>query len=443
MLDCADARNVEESAMVFDGRMPRRMLGMLRARLPELGLEQSHDPRGRQGRRWPLVTLLRAVLVGLLAGAHSLAETEWVTDTLSQAARRALGLPRRIADTTLRDLLCRLAPSVLRHTLHTMVRAAYRRHALEPDGLPFGVVAMDGKGTALPSCDDHYAQRQTAGEGHALVGLLRTMTCSLVSSRARACLDAIPIPASMNEMSQFSAALRSLCAAYRGLDLFRLVSYDAGACSESNAAAVRSHGLHYLLGLKGPQPTLLAEAQRLLARFGPECALAQSEDATVAGGRWVRRLYISAEMAHFQWDHLRTVLRIESEKLDANGQQTAYENRYFLSSLPLARLSPAQWLLVVRRHWGVENNCHHTLDAVFQEDEHPWIDGDPQGALAVLLLRRVAYNLLSLFRSVTQRSDERRAAPWRWLIDHLAYALQASTDADIASLRLRPTPLRE
>jgi len=443
MLDCAGACNVEERVMAFDRRMPRRMLGMLRARLPELGLEQAYDPRGRQGRRWPLATLLRAVLVGLLGGARSLAQAEWLTDTLSLPARRALGIPRRIADTTLRDLLCCLPPSVLRRSLHTMVRAAHRRHALEPDGLPFGVVAMDGKGTALPSCDDHYAQRQTAGEGHALCGLLRTTTCSLVSSRARVCLDAIPIPARTNEMAGFAAALRSLVAAYRGIDLFRLVSYDAGACSESNAAAVRAHGLHYLLGLKGPQPTLLAEAQRLLARLGPEQAAAQSEDAIAAGGHWVRRLYISAEMAHFSWDHLRTVLRVESEQLDAKGRRTTYENRYFLSSLPFARLSPAQWLLVVRRHWGVENNCHNTIDAVFREDEHPWIVSDPRGALAVLLLRRVAYNLLSLFRSVSQRSDERRGAPWRWLIDHLRHTLAASTEADTAGLRFRTPPLRE
>jgi hypothetical protein len=430
--------------MALDGRMPRRMLGMLRARFPELGLEQVGEPRARRGRRWPLGTLLRAVLVGLLSGAQSLAQTEWVTTTLSQAARRTLGVGRRVADTTLRDLLCRLRPTPLRRRLHAMVRAAHRRHALEPDGLPFGVVAMDGKATALPSCDDHYAQRQSQNEGRDLVGLLRTMTSSLVSSRARICLDASPIPASTNEMGHFEPALRSLVAAYRGLDLFRLVTYDAGACSESNAATIRAMGLHYLLGLKGTQPTLLGEAARLLGSLGAAHVAAQSEDAMSAGKRWVRRLYLSTEMAGFEaWEHLRTVLRVESEQLDPKGRRLAYENRYFLCSLPLARLTAAQWLLLVRRHWGVENNCHHTLDAVFREDEHPWIESEPRGALAVLLLRRIAYNLISLFRSVTQRSDEHRASPWRLLIAHLHLALVASTEADIAQLRARHQPLRE
>ena len=430
--------------MAFDARMPRRLLGMLRARLPELGLDQLEDPRSSQGQRWRLAPLLRAVLTGLLAGAHSLAETEWVTETLSSAARRTLGIKRRVPDTTLRDLLCLLPQRAMRQSLHAMVRAAHRRHALEPNGLPFGVVAMDGKATALPSCDDYFAQRQSQNEGRLLVGLLRTMSCSLVSSRARVCIDAVPIPASTNEMGQFEASLRGLMKTYRGLDLFRLVSYDAGACSESNAATIRELGLHYLLGLKSTQPSLLTEAQRLLGLLGPQQAAAQSEDAMGGGKRWIRRLYLSAEIAGFSgWEHVRTVLRVESEQLDAKGRRCAYENRYFLASLPISRLSASQWLLLVRRHWGVENNCHHTLDAVLREDERPWIETEPRGALAVLLLRRIAYNLLSLFRSVTQRSEEHRAMPWRTLIGYLRHALAVRTLDDIVELRARRRPLRE
>lgn len=40
-----------------------------------------------------------------------------------------------------------------------------RRKALEPDRLPFGVLVMDGKGTALGGCDDFYAQRQSQDDG--------------------------------------------------------------------------------------------------------------------------------------------------------------------------------------------------------------------------------------------------------------------------------------
>jgi hypothetical protein len=130
--------------------MVRRAAGLLRARLPELDLEGVADPRAREG-RWSLAQILRATLVGLMAGCRSLFEAERLTEALSPATRRLLGLPRRLADTTARDALCRVPLDGLRAVLHRAVRAARRRKALEPAGLPTSVVALDGKATALPA----------------------------------------------------------------------------------------------------------------------------------------------------------------------------------------------------------------------------------------------------------------------------------------------------
>jgi hypothetical protein len=351
--------------------------------------------------------------------------------------RRLLGIPRRIPDTTLRDVLCEMDPDELRGALHAQVRQAHRRKALEPDRLPFGVLAMDGKATALGGCDDSYAQRQSQDQGAQFSSVLRTVTCTLVSAAAKPCIDAIPIPASTNEMGHFATALREVVRAYESLGLFRLISYDAGACSFDNANTVRDLGLHYLFGLKGTQPTLLAEAQRLLGALPPTAASAVSED--VVGAHIVtRRLYITEEMAGFDdWTHLRTVLRVESETTTRTGQVIAREDRYRICSLPRVALCDAQWLRVVREHWAVENNCHHTFDAVLREDDKPWIEDCPQGFLAILLLRRIAYNMLALFRSVTQRSEERRRIPWADLLRNFAQALVALTEEHLAGLRPR------
>ena len=417
--------------------MNRRMAGALNARLPEAKLQDVADPRDRRGCRWALEILLRVVVVSIAAGAKSLAQAETMTKKMSHAMARMLGVKRRVADTTLRDTLCQLDPDELRMPLRAMVRAAHRRKALDPVGLPFGVVTMDGKGTALPSCDEQYAQRQTPSEGSALVGVLRTMTCTLVSAAARPCIDAIPILAHTNEMGQFAASFRSLMATYGRLNLFRLVTYDAGACSLQNADLVREHHVHYLFALKDSQPTLRTEAERCLAGRTPARAAAVSEDI-IGTGSVVRRVYLTEQMAGFHgWKHLRTVLRIESETLDKQAKRTAYENRYYAASLPETALSPKQWLHVVRAHWGVENNCHNTFDTVFEEDDHPWIESSPKGALAVALLRRLAYNLLTLFRSVTQRSEDKRAEPWRDLVAAVYDALISTTHEQLRALRLR------
>jgi len=148
-----------------DTRLKRRIVGALTKRLREARLDEVEDPRDRRGRRWQLKTLLGAALLGLVAGCRSLLQVEALTEDLSLAARQRFGLTRRLPDTTLHNLLWQLQPQQVLPVLHRVVRAAHRRRALVPDELPFGVVSLDGKSTAVPACDEYYAQRQSQHEG--------------------------------------------------------------------------------------------------------------------------------------------------------------------------------------------------------------------------------------------------------------------------------------
>src|SRR6266508_3378712 len=164
-------------------RATRRVAGLLEARLPELDLEGVPDPRAREG-RWKLPQILRATLLGLMAGCRSLWEAEQLTERLAPAMRRRLGVPRRLADTTARDALCCVSLDGLRAVLHRAVRAAWRRKALAPVGLPMNVVALDGKSTALPTLNHPLVQNHVDGQVVPF-GLVRTVTCSLVSAAGR------------------------------------------------------------------------------------------------------------------------------------------------------------------------------------------------------------------------------------------------------------------
>lgn len=413
-----------------EARMQRRTAKMLGKRMDEAALDGVADPRGRRGRRWKLGAVLRALVVGLAAGCKSLQEVEELTARMSGSMRRRLGVMRRLPDTTARDLLCRLLPTEVRQALHRLVRKAHRRKALAPVGLPFGMAAMDGKCTAVEGCDDLYAQRQPRAEGDGETSVVRTTTCTLVSAAGRPCIDVVPIPASTNEMGHFESAFRELVSVYRGLRLFRLVSYDAGACSEHNARLVVEQGYDYLFGLKGTQPTLLEEARRLLGGRTTEQADAVSEDVLGGGKVITRRAYLTDEMAgYLDWEHLGTVVRVESETVDREGKRVAYDNRYFVSSLGLDELRPKQWLQAVRAHWGVENNCHNTWDTAFEEDERPWIQAHPRATVVVMVLRRIAYDLLTWFRSVTQRSEDKRQVPWKALLRDVYVTVASATEA--------------
>jgi hypothetical protein len=428
-------------------KMHRRLAGLVNARVPELELERVSDPRRRdKRRRWPLAPVLRTTLLGLAAGARSCGECEALTEDLSPAGRKLLGIKRRLPDTTQRDILVKLAPDEIRACLRRQARQAHRRGSLRPSGLPFGVVAMDGKHTAITAWDEAHSQRQGEGAGSesGVHGVVRTFTCTLVSSRAKACLDAAPIPSATNEMGHFAEVFDGLMRSYGRSRLFSMVTADAGSCSNANGEHVVEAGRHYLFGLKQTQPTLHTEARAQLARRDAAQADAVSEDVTTPT-LVTRRLYLTQEMAGFEWDHLQTVLRVEVEKVHLDtGQVFPMEeddaNRYYVSSLPPEALTPSQWLELVRRHWGVENGCHHTFDTAFAEDDRPWIVNDPQGMVVVLLLRRMAYNLIALFRDVTQRSEDKRGAPWKTLLRWMNNMLIALTEPDLSGLRERMLP---
>jgi hypothetical protein len=341
----------------------------------------------------------------------------------------------------MRDALCQVSLDELRSVLHRLARIAWRRKALEPVGLPLSVVALDGKVTALPCINQRFIQVNHT-EGGMPYGLVRTMTAALVSAPGRPCIDAIPIPASTNEAGHFQAAFQSLVESYGSL--FDVVSYDAGGFSRANADAVVAAGKDYLFALKNEQRTMCRLADELLAS---EPIVDRTEDALDNGTTVVRSMRLLRADPSWSygdgrgpqesvWPHARIFLSVESVTVQ-HGVVVERDDRMYVSSLARERLTTQEWLLLVRSHWGIENNNHHTLDTAFAEDERPWIEADANGMLAVLLLRRIAYTLLALFRAVTLRSDESRAIRWKALLVWVRDALVASAPEHTMNLRVR------
>ena len=421
----------------MEGRLTRRMAGVLSSRLPEAQLEQIPDPRREASVRWSLSSILSLVVAGILAERRSLSQLENLSAEMSRGARRLLGLPRRLPDTTVRDVLVKLEPDDLRQALHRQVRAAARRKALCPSGLPFGVVSLDGKFTAIEDTTSRFVSvcGDAAGKEY---GRLGAVTATLISADAKPCLDARPIGMGWGEESVFPLALDELLSAYGSLGLFQLVVYDAGGCCKTNARATRDAGLDYMFRLKrGNQPKLYRAAEEALGKRTLDQA-----DAVVNGrfqGQPERRsVYLSTDVSSWpHWTQMRTAVRVRWEQLDDSGQTLKSDERYYVTSLEPTALSPVQWIEIARGHWAVENNCHHTFDAVLREDDKPWITANATGMLAVLLLRRIAYNILTLFRTVTQRSDHGRHMPWRTICRWFYNTLLVATDEHTEGLRTR------
>ena len=60
------------------------------------------------------------------------------------------------------------------------------------------------------------------------------------------------------------------------------------------------------------------------------------------------------------WQHLRQAWLVRQETLNKKGDVLTTIDRYYVSNLPGNRLTPKQTLLLVRNHWGIENDTFNS-----------------------------------------------------------------------------------
>lgn len=103
--------------------------------------------------------------------------------------------------------------------------------------------------------------------------------------------------------------------------------------------------------------------------------------------------------------------------------KTTYEVQFYLSYLP----TDAQLIgNAIRKHWGIENEVHWTLDVTFNEDQCRIRSfGSPRN---FALLRRVALNALnqeSTYRRSLRQKSKRAAMDNNYMIAVLSSFCQA------------------
>ena len=95
--------------------------------------------------------------------------------------------------------------------------------------------------------------------------------------------------------------------------------------------------------------------------------------------------------------------------------------------------------MVVRGHWGIENDCFWTLDTQWREDAVPWCSQ----SLAVEILswlRLMAYNLLQFARRAHLRLRDAEGTPeppppWRRIFEWVRQAWRRPLLPEADSLR--------
>jgi len=395
-------------------------------RFRDAELERLPDRRGRRGRRHRYFGLVMALALGAVTTLRSLRAVEALTAELTLSVRRRSGIAGRISDTKLRDTLLGLRPQEVRQALHRQVKVEHRRGNLAPTRLPFGVVAIDGKGLGKLDEWGHPDVQPIRPEGKTPYGLARVHRAHLVSSDATVCIDEYPIPGRTNELGAVCSFTEELIAAYRRTDLFEVITADAGNTSLKHASLINGYDLGYVLAVKEPLAELHREALRELADRGPDDAEV-SETRHEKGTRITHRLYRVTIRGFLDWTHARQLVRVERAVERPDGGVTT-GNRYFVTNLVPGKLDGRGWLTLVRMHWRCENEGHWTADVVWKEDARrtPWIRV-PQAVYALSLLRMIALNILAVLRRMSRREYTSRSIPWREVARLATFAVAVPT----------------
>jgi predicted transposase YbfD/YdcC len=165
-----------------------------------------------------------------------------------------------------------------------------------------------------------------------------------------------------------------------------IVTADALHCRADTAQIILDAGADYALALKANQPTLLAQAQALIAAADP--AQEAISGPAKAHDRIEGRAALVVPAKDMDFPGLAAVARVETHR-KTNGVPEPVIVRYFL----LSSLLPAERVLVIARtHWGIENQLHWVLDVDLGEDAaRSRKDNAPQN---LALLRKLALNIL-------------------------------------------------
>lgn len=423
-------------------RVLRRTAGFISRFFSKALLQFVADPRSNRGRRWKsAMPLLKTVCVGLAAGCKGLLGVEKLTKKMTKQVRKLIGITRFVPDTTLRDYLCKLDPYEICKLIWIAGYDALRRKAIRTSSqFPWGVMSMDGKyptvrdiGDGEDGTDRYLQVHHDKDTREPLYGVIRVITGVLVSAVGRPILGATPVPGDTNEKGHFKQAFGELVRAYGRY--FRVVLYDAGAASLTNADAVLAAGKQYFFQIADPRWVMYQTIELLLS----DVAAAARTEEVKGSKRVVRELTLlpvkKTRKNLTVWEHTRTIFKVYSETYD-DGVLTGTKTRYFVTSLAASELSPDKWLELIVLRWGVET-VHQILDCAFEEDKHPWITKDANGALVVMLLRRLVYTLMTLHKSVTLRSDESREMTWRELMEQIRDTLEWAQGAILDGLRPR------
>lgn len=333
------------------------------------------DPRRRRGVRYGLVAVLAMVVCAVCAGMRSFAViAEWGQD-LTPQRRRRLGLGDRAPDgATIWRILTGLDADCLDAAIGAWL-AGRLAVVVSTSDIEIGrarrrVLAVDGK-----------AVRGAKGANGRAVHLMAALDHGLGVVLAQ-----VDVDGKTNEIPRFSVLLDQIA------DLQDVVvTADAMHAQREHAQYLHSRGGHYLITVKGNQPSL----RRQLAALPWKHIPVGHTETSRGHGRVEKRSIKATEVgAGLLFPHAVQAIQITRRTRGGTRRRWRTETVYAICSLPAPAAQPRQLATWVRGHWCIENRLHWVRDVTFGEDLSQARTGT--GPRVMATFRNLAISLLRL-----------------------------------------------
>jgi predicted transposase YbfD/YdcC len=330
------------------------------------------DPRREHLRLHNLWDIIAITILAVIAGADSWVEVAHYGRTKLEWLQTFLELPNDIpSHDTFNRVFALLQPTAFQDGFLNWVQALAEKTLGR-------VVAIDGK-TARHSYD------RAGGKG-------ALHLVSAWASENRLLLGQQAVDSKSNEITAIPELLKNI--EISGA----IVTIDAMGCQKEIAAAIRAADADYILAVKDNQPTLHDDIRNIFTEgldndfVGMEHHSYRTKEQ--GHGRVEERIYhvVKAPQAlrdkHADWEDLRTIGLVFSERQEGDKEATL-ETRVYISSMPPRAKRFAN---AVRNHWSIETSLHWVLDVSFREDDSRLRKDHGQENMG--LIRRLAVSLL-------------------------------------------------
>ena len=320
------------------------------------------DPRKPRGLRHALPGILAIAACAVIAGARSfVAIAEWAA-AATPAALAKLGVTGEVpSESTIR----RTINQIDANGLDLIIGAWTGLRDTNPKEIR--VIAVDGK-----------SLRGSATAGGRCRHLLAAFTH--ISGLVLGQLD---VDLKTNEITMFSTLLDSIEL------LGALVTADALHCQKDHAKyLVEQRGAHYLLTVKGNQPTL---RKQLAGLPWADVPITHTQHDRRHGRVEKRTLKVVTVDDGILFPHAAQAIQVTRRIRKRNSRKWRTETVYAVTDLTADQARPDQLATWLRGHWSIEVRLHWVRDVTFAEDLSQIRTGN--GPQVMATLRNLAINL--------------------------------------------------